>query len=82
LLALRAVYPEYHWQEQGNHLPQGYWNSLQNQRQFFDSLAKKFNIQKPEDWYKITVDEVVHNGGSFIQRHYKGSLLRGTNLTM
>jgi hypothetical protein len=76
LKALKAIYPDY--------VPpvkiQGYWKDKENQKKFFDQLAIKWNIQKLEDWNKMTYDMVEKEGGSFINRYYNGSLNQGNNV--
>jgi hypothetical protein len=57
--------------------PRSYWKDMANQKEFFDQLAIKWNIQKPEDWNKVTTTMVVREKGDFINRYYKGSLQRG-----
>jgi hypothetical protein len=59
-------------------LPRGHWTHMENQKAFFDQLAVKYNIQKAEDWNKVTTTMVVKEGGSFITRFYNGSLKIGT----
>jgi hypothetical protein len=71
---LRAIYPEYNWEQQLD--KRSNWKTIENQRAFFDKVASTLNIQKPEDWYSVSVDTVYKMGGSFI-RYYNGSLLRG-----
>jgi hypothetical protein len=61
--------------------PRGHLQDLRNQRKMMDNLAIKFNIQKPEDWYKVNVQTVLQEaGGSFIKNLYGGSLIKGNNL--
>ena len=72
---MQAVYPDYVPRLK----PQGYWKDKENQKAFFDQLAIKWNIQKPEDWYEVTYKMVVKEGGSFIAHYYNGSLQQGTN---
>jgi hypothetical protein len=60
--------------------PRGYWKAKENQKEFFDQLAIKWNIQKPEDWNKVTYDMVLKEGGRFIVYYYNGSLQRGINM--
>jgi hypothetical protein len=74
LQALQAVYPDY----KPTAKYQGYWKDKANQKKFFDQLAIKWNIQKPEDWSKVTKKMVVMEGGSFINYHYRGFLHLGT----
>jgi hypothetical protein len=57
----------------------GRWKDIQNQREFFDRLAIKWNIQKPEEWNKVTYRMAVKEGATFIKRYYKDSLQRGTS---
>jgi hypothetical protein len=56
--------------------PQGYWKDKKNQKEFFDQLAVKWNIQKPEDWNKVTNKMVFKEGGRFIG----SSLQQGTEM--
>jgi hypothetical protein len=73
---LQTIYPEYLsiWKL---HKRPGYWSDIVNQRIFFDELAVKFNIQKPDDWYRVTTNMVLNEGGSFIKLYYNGSILQG-----
>jgi hypothetical protein len=57
--------------------PLGYWKDKENQKAFFDRLAIKWNIQKLEDWDKITNKMVLKEGGYFINTHYQLSLKKG-----
>jgi hypothetical protein len=78
VIALQSLYPENATKfKYTPYKPIGYWNDIQNQRSFFDQLAIKLNIQKPEDWYHVTTQLVVDEGGSFVTTLYKGSLAEG-----
>jgi hypothetical protein len=81
-IALKAIYPEYNWDtvRESQTLPSGHWEDLANQRAFFDQLAIKCNIQKPEQWLFIHSDYIFKNGGSFIRRYYSGSITKGKRL--
>ena len=59
-----------------------YWKDKDNQKKFFDQLAIKWNIQKPEDWTKVTTAAVVKEGGGFVSHYYNSSLLQGTNVSL
>jgi hypothetical protein len=74
LIALNAVYPEHKWEYIE---PKAYWSDKDNQRFFFDQLAKTLNIKKPEDWYHVRVKTVIKHGGYFVSNYYTGSLIRG-----
>ena len=75
MIALRTLYPEHQeiWKE---YRPLGYWKDLDNQRAFFDALAIKLNIHKPEDWYRVTRKTVIQEGGYFVPQYY-GSVTKG-----
>jgi hypothetical protein len=60
--------------------PLGYWKDIQHQKQFFDHLAIKLNIQKPEDWSKVTTAKVLEEGGSFITDYYNSSVTKGMSI--
>jgi hypothetical protein len=55
----------------------GRWKDKKNQKEFFDQLAAKWNIQKPEDWNKVSRKMVLKEGGSFVSTYYNGSLIKG-----
>jgi hypothetical protein len=76
LEALQALYSDYVPTSPAK--PQGYWADKKNQRKFFDELAIKWNIQKPEDWNKVTNKMVLEEGGYFIGNYYNTSLQQGT----
>jgi hypothetical protein len=59
--------------------PYGYWKDIQNQKEFFDQLAVKYNVQKPEDWNKVTAEMALKEGGNFIIKYYHGSIRKGSD---
>ena len=54
-------------------VPNNYWNSLSNQKKFFDDLYRKLELKCMEDWYSVTLNQIKENGGSTIIKQY-GSL--------
>lgn len=56
-------------------LPHSHWNSSENQRLFLEKIKKRFNIQEPTDWGKVSVRELKNAGGESILRRYQSSLL-------
>ena len=75
-VALRTIYPDHTWTN-ASHKSFGYWKDLNNQRKFFDDLAVKLHITKPEDWYSVSTKTLLEHDGSFIKTYY-GSLIQGT----
>jgi hypothetical protein len=62
--------------------PRGHWKDIKHQRSFFDQLAAKLNIQKPEDWYTVHLVTVLKEGGSFVKEYYNGSIIKGKVVTV
>jgi hypothetical protein len=58
-------------------MTRGHWRDKANQKAFFDKLADKWNVEKKEDWNRITTTMVFKEGGKFINRLYNGSLTKG-----
>src|SRR5687767_4061560 len=59
------VSPVYHGQRRGEkNDPNLCWNGKENQRQFMDQLGKKLGYTRMDDWYKLTKEDILHNGGS------------------
>ena len=54
----------------------GYWDSIENQRQFIDSLYYSHNFQSFDDFYKISNKFVIDNGGSSLISKYSSSYIQ------
>jgi hypothetical protein len=59
----------------------GHWKDTKNQKEFFDRLAIKWNIQSADDWNKVTLEMALKEGGHFIRTYYQHSLHRGTKVS-
>jgi hypothetical protein len=54
------VHPDFNWLPwKFGRIPTNYWSTLENQRQFLDSVAKQLGIKEMSDWYKVSA-EVIH----------------------
>src|SRR4051812_48314218 len=63
-LLLRSVYPYAEWLPwRFGHAPRGLWDDRQVHKSFMTWLAKELNFKNPEDWYRLTYDEVCNYGG-------------------
>jgi hypothetical protein len=81
-----SVYIQYPWKESkftqrnpkftSRNKPAGYWNSKDNQRNFLDTLAKQLNFKQQDDWYKVTIRQILENGGGGLLTKYGYSLSR------
>src|SRR5690348_15534624 len=52
------------------------WNSFNFQRDFIDDLGKKLGFTQLDDWYSVTQDQIIENGGGGLLDHFKGSPFR------
>ena len=62
------------WFENVLSVPQGYWKNKENQRKLFDSLQKRFDIQYPKEWGRVTLQQVIEAGGTGLLHYYQGSV--------
>ncbi len=63
--ALTSVYPEHKfngWQFQN--VSKGYWQNVDNQREYMGWLGAQLKVEKMEDWYKIRARDVIPHGGA------------------
>jgi hypothetical protein len=74
---LSTIYPEYDWKPWlFQRVPRSYWANLDNQKKYLEWIKIKFNIQKFDDWYKLTAKDIKDNGGAGLLFHYNGSLFQ------
>ena len=74
---IQNLYPNHNWEVSKFSNPsESYWADKKIQREFFDKLAKKFEIKEWEDWYQIKASDVVKNGGTTIVSIHGGSVFR------
>eukprot|EP01114_Cavostelium_apophysatum_P020910 TRINITY_DN7146_c0_g1_i1.p1 TRINITY_DN7146_c0_g1~~TRINITY_DN7146_c0_g1_i1.p1 ORF type:complete len:487 (-),score=70.02 TRINITY_DN7146_c0_g1_i1:20-1480(-) len=78
LRALQTVYPETKWNVADfptlDREPSGYWNNVENQRNFFDKLGKELNIQTVKDWGRVTKGDVQERRGGGLLSHFGHNL--------
>ena len=44
-----------------------WWENRDNQREFLDNLGEQLGFKKMENWYNITVKQIIENkGGSLL----------------
>lgn len=73
--ALSNIFPEYRWQLwRFKSVPKDFWQSVENQREFFACLGEEMSIKQTEDWRFVTADEIRVKGGGGLLDHYNGIL--------
>eukprot|EP01114_Cavostelium_apophysatum_P021705 TRINITY_DN7645_c0_g1_i1.p1 TRINITY_DN7645_c0_g1~~TRINITY_DN7645_c0_g1_i1.p1 ORF type:complete len:739 (-),score=144.18 TRINITY_DN7645_c0_g1_i1:253-2469(-) len=79
LQLLQILYPKYNWKTTESFsevMPRGYWDSIQNQRNFMEQIASKFNIETKSEWGRITSWQLLELGGAGLLKRYDYSIYR------
>jgi hypothetical protein len=76
LKALKAMHPTHKWLEwRLGHVSDGFWDSADNQREYFTWLGERIGVNKVEDWYDVDVSTVhQHGGGGLLMSKYSDSI--------
>jgi len=62
----KLVYPAHPWKPwRFKHALTGWWDSMQNQRQFFNDFRQAYGYTQFEDLYKLSIDEIRAAGGTY-----------------
>ncbi|MFN7094184.1 MAG: hypothetical protein ACK4M7_02365, partial [Burkholderiales bacterium] len=74
---LRTIYPSYDWKpwkftKTGN----GFWKSIENQREYLDWFKKEAGIASNDDWYKLTSRDIRKWGGRALLKIYQDSVFK------
>jgi hypothetical protein len=56
-------------------VPIGFWNDPKQQKRFMDWIAKKFQVNFPEDWCKVRKVDIENHGGRGLLLLYDNSIL-------
>jgi hypothetical protein len=71
--ALVRLYPEFEWKLwRFGKTPNNFWTKHSNVVQYLQWLADELNILQVEDWYRVTLDQLVERKGAMLYRKYKG----------
>lgn len=54
--------------------PHGFWKSIDSRRNFLVQFASKHGISKPEEWKKISKEDIANAGGKTLLKYYNGSI--------
>eukprot|EP01114_Cavostelium_apophysatum_P022685 TRINITY_DN8291_c0_g1_i1.p1 TRINITY_DN8291_c0_g1~~TRINITY_DN8291_c0_g1_i1.p1 ORF type:complete len:560 (+),score=113.65 TRINITY_DN8291_c0_g1_i1:52-1731(+) len=68
------LFPDHKWNVLEFHqVPSGFWRDGSHRKEFLHRLSKKLNIRKWQDWYRVTLHDIVSNGGSSLLNHFGNS---------
>lgn len=80
-LVLQLVYPNHDWKPwMFTRSPTHFWNDIKNQRRFCDHITAELKMNDLNDWYKVSIADVVNRGGAGFLKLYNGSLIRGIDV--
>lgn len=70
---VRAVYPNHDWKPWlFVQVPKNFWPKRENRIAYMKWLEKKLGYETPEDWYRVTNNDLIDNeGASLVQFGYK-----------
>lgn len=55
----------------------GFWENIENRREFFDWAFKKLELLSMEDWYKVKLRQLEELGiGNMLTKQYSSSLIK------
>src|SRR6185437_7791159 len=68
---LQSVYPNHTWEIYKFHtVPIGYWNDIDNRKEFMDWLFNQLQYKSMDDWYNVTAKDICKFGGNtLLTRH-------------
>jgi len=66
--ALATAYPEHVWEKapESKPWPKNTWKDPNHLRDFFEKCKKELDIQKPEDWHRVSMKQIINLGGKAI----------------
>jgi hypothetical protein len=73
---LQAYYPEFEWNPLLFHyVPHNLWLLKENHRKMMDLIGEYLGVEKQEDWYHLTLEDVHEAGGhGLLYNYYNNSL--------
>ncbi len=71
LALVQDFFPEYDWKPWLFPLvPQGFWDLPGNRRDYMDWLGEALGFRRPEDWYRIGVEDIRRQYGQALLNRY------------
>jgi hypothetical protein len=69
--AVSSLYPEFDWEIW--RFQRVRWVDSSHHRKYFDWVAEDFGVEMAEDWYKISLSDILHRDGAGIINIYGNS---------
>jgi hypothetical protein len=73
---VQTIYPDYVWLPwKFDFVPNNFWKEHSNQKSYADWLGNELGYVKYEDWYDITLQQIIDKGGGgLVVGYYEGTL--------
>lgn len=72
---LGAVFPDHRWQPwRFSCAPKGFWDSVDNARDFMEWMSKELNLADLGDWHDVSTEAIRKKGGWDLLNRYGGKL--------
>lgn len=72
---LQDYQPEYPWVEwRFQQVPKGFWERRTNRRRYLDWLGQQLGFQQPEDWYRLTTQQLGRWYGERLRIRFRSSV--------
>ena len=65
------AFPEGKFEKPVQYKPFGYWEIQENRIQFFEMLKSKFDLNTPQDWRRLSKNQIISNGGAWLFKKKK-----------
>src|SRR5436190_594486 len=73
---LKDTLPHHDWKEWlFTSAPQRFWRDPPNRRRYLDWLGQQLSYRRPEDWYRLSGDQVIAHAGGGLLQYFHSSLL-------
>ena len=71
---LEINYPDEKWNVLSRDiLPRSFWDSIENQKLFFQNIQEKYQLKSLNELHNINTKLIINEGGSGLLKKYKGS---------
>jgi hypothetical protein len=73
--AVRECFPQYDWLEWlFVQVPRTFWRQAKNRRRYMQWLGEQLGFERPDDWYRVTVEDFATHRGGALLLEYRSSV--------
>jgi hypothetical protein len=65
VFTMEQLYPDHKWESwRWSKIPDGYWDDMRRQREYFDWLFTHLKLKVFEDWYNVSYKDIRRSPGT------------------